>query len=484
MKEFYTHCGMISSKVAYRGYDSNGYRVHKRVEYSPTLFLKTKNKTKYKTIYGDYVDRLNFISIKDAQEFIEQNKDIDNFTYYGNTNFHYCFLADQFPQQVEFDFSRIRVGFLDIETTFENGFPDVENPIEKVIAITVKLKNTFYVFGCKKYVNNNPNIKYFHCDSERELLEKFLDLWKNLDMDIISGWNVQWFDIPYLIARISRLLGENEAKKLSPFTYLKKRMVTLKGQTTECYELFGIHILDYIEMYKKYSPELENYRLNTVALYELKEKKISYDGSLKDLYEKDYQTFIDYNIQDVELVCRIDQKKKYIKQVCMMAYHAKVNYTDVFMQVRMCDNIIFNYFKQNNLVLPQKRVHGKNEQFKGAYVKDVLAGLHEWVVSFDLNSLYPSLIRQFNISPETLQPQYYKDLELDKLIKKEYNFDYLRDEKVTIAANGHHFRIDKEGFLGKILMDIYDERSMYKAKQIASEKQLEQVNEEIKKRGL
>lgn len=481
---FYTSCVTVGNRLLYRGY-RDGYRVREEIPYSPILFVPTNKETKYKTVEGKSVDRVAFPNISDAKKFIEEYKEVSNFNIYGNTNFHYCYISDTFKEQVEYNNDLIRTITLDIETKYDSGFPKAENPIEEVIAITIKYRNQFYVFGTKEFQTSDKSILYFKCNDEEELLLKFLEQWEEIDADVVTGWNIQWFDIPYLIARINNVLGDKKANRLSPWKILNTRMVTLNGQTTEVFELIGLPILDYMEMYKKYMPTQPSYKLNNIAEAELGEGKISYEGSLIDLYNQDFNKFIEYNIKDVDLVSKLDAKTKFINMVCAIAYDAKVNYTDVFTQVRMWDTIIFNYFRQHNIVMPQKKRNEKSQAYAGAYVKDPQVGLHDWVVSFDLDSLYPHLIAQFNISPEMIVAEEFKhDISVDKLLEKTYNLDDLKDKELTVAANGHCFKINKQGFLPEILMRMYADRKIYKNKMLEAESELERIEEEIKSRGL
>lgn len=488
--KFYTNVQLDWDGILYRGVDGD-QRITKKVNYKPSLFVPVKGQTKYKTLDGNYVERIQHQSVADAREWVKEYEEYSNSSYYGNKQYQYTFISDNFPGHIDYNISQIVIANLDIEVASENGYATVDNPNEKIIAITVKAKNRFYVFGCGDYTSpkDRENIYYFKCDSELDLLDKFLTQWERLMPDIITGWNVAFYDIPYLINRITNLLGEDVAKRISPWKKFSQRTVILMGKQHTVFDIVGIGILDYLEMYKKFPPpniNPENYKLNTIAQLDLKKEKINYDeyANLYELYTHNYQKFIEYNIRDVELVDELEAKHKLIEMVLSIAYDAKVNYNDVFTQVRMWDTIVYNALRERNIVVPQKKRNTKDSAYAGAYVKEPQIGMHKWVVSFDLNSLYPKLIEMYNISPETLVPHKHRTLDLEKLLNKEYDFAYLSEENLAIAANGHHFSRAKQGFLGAIMAKMYDDRVVYKKKQIEAEKNLEAVNLELKKRGL
>jgi len=252
-------------------------------------------------------------------------------------------------------------------------------------------------------------------------------------------------------------------------------------------------------LYRKFGARQESEKLNYVAYAELGEKKISYTefGSLHELYKHDYQKFIEYNIKDVDLVDKLEQKLQLINMSFAMAFDAKVNFSDVFTQTRMWDAIIFDYVKKKDLVLPQVKETAKDEQYAGGYVKEITPGMYDWVLSFDLNSLYPNLIAQFNISPEMLiQEQVDTETfrkksteegikyDISPLLDKKLDLSHLKDKNITMAANGYAFLKEKQGFLPDILMRMYEDRKMYKKKMIEAQKDLELVKEEMRRRGI
>lgn len=483
--KFYTNFACIGNNIFYRGVE-NGCRVAKKVPFSPCLFVLSKKPSKWKTLDGQYADKISFSDIAEAKDFIRKYENIDNFAFYGNTKFQYVFIADEFPNLIEYDISQVVIANIDIEVASESGFAPTNNPFEEVIAITLETSGNYLVFGCNDFQNSNKNVKYIKCENEAELLSKFLEHWEHLSPDIVTGWNVQFYDIPYITNRITRVLGEKAAKRLSPWKIVNAKTAFYKGREQLEIEILGVSTLDYMDLYNRYQPKQESYKLNYISYVELGEKKISYEeyGDLHTLYKNNYQKFIEYNLKDVELVKKLEEKLRLIEMIAALAYDAKVNYTDVFAQVRMWDTIIFNYFKQNKIVLPQTVKTDKKSEYAGAYVKEVIPNMYEWVVSFDLNSLYPNLIAQHNISPECLIPSKFRAVTVKSLLEKTENTSDLLESNIGLAANGHCFSNDRIGFLPDILMRMYKDRKLYKNKMLDAKKELERVKEELHRRGL
>jgi DNA polymerase elongation subunit (family B) len=348
------------------------------------------------------------------------------------------------------------------------------------------------VFGCGDYVKHRDDVHYAKCRDESDLIRRFLDLWSRWHPDVVTGWNVEQFDIPYLANRITKILGEDEAKKLSPWNRISKRETTMMNRPVQFYDISGIAILDYIQLYRKFTySQQESYRLDNIAHVELGEKKLDYSEfeTLHQLYKHDYQKFIEYNIKDVELVEKLEDKMKLIELALTLAYDNKVNYDDVFTQVRMWDAIVYNYLLRKKIVIPQMSRSTKSSQYEGAYVKDPICGMHEWVASFDLNSLYPHLIMQYNISMETLiEPKLYNDnmrgfisnsnINVDNLLNQEVDTSILKDLGVTVTPNGQLFRTQEQGVLPEIMDSMYKDRTRYKKLAIEAKKKIETVLED------
>jgi DNA polymerase elongation subunit (family B) len=485
-KSFYTNVQVYGSKILYRGIE-NGRKVRQRVDYHPTLFIPSQKPTKFTTVTGEHVSDIKPGTIRECRDFVKQYEDVQGFKIYGNQKYEYAFISDQHPKEVDWDLDHLNICNIDIEVGSENGFPEPANASEPITAITYKMGDKFIVFGCGEFVNSREDVHYIKCRNEIDLIKRFIDEWTGNYPDIITGWNVKLFDIPYIVNRIKNLLGEEEAKRLSPWNVLNEREVNFgPGRQFKTYVLLGISCLDYIDMYQRYAPEGKSqpsYKLDSIASAELGDRKLSYEeyGNLHTLYKDNYQLFIEYNIKDVELIERLDDKLKLIELALTLAYDSKTNYDDVFAQVRMWDALIYNHLRERNMVLPPIVHHSKNEAYVGAYVKDPIIGMHHWVASFDLNSLYPHLIMQYNISPETLlEPKDYEDAHHDILLHS-INVDSLLSQSVstdglvgcTLTPNGQFFRTNKQGFLPEMMETMYDDRTVYKKKAIEAKKELE-----------
>jgi DNA polymerase elongation subunit (family B) len=418
--KFYTNFIRQGNYIHVRGYN-NGKKFHDKVEYNPTLYLPSQKPTDYRTLDGQYVSPVLQGSMRDAGDFIRQYEDVDNFNFYGSTNYAYVYANEAYPGKIDYDQRLIRIANLDIEVGSDNGFPDPKTASEPLTAITVKLADHFYVFGTDTFNTDRDDVTYFHCRDEGALIERFLQLWREKDPDVVTGWNIKFFDIPYLFNRISRLFDEKMAKRLSPLGLIEQRDVNGKVYNDVAIDLHGIATLDYLDLYRKFTyTQQESYRLDHIAFVELDERKLDYSEfeNLHELYKHDYQKFIEYNIKDVELVDKLERKMKLIEMAFALAYDAKVNYPDVFTQVRMWDCLTHNYLMDKNIVVPQKTKQSKDEQYAGAYVKDPIVGMHSFVASFDLNSLYPHLMMQYSISPENLVEFNYVQERKKKLIEE------------------------------------------------------------------
>lgn len=381
-----------------------------KIPYAPTLFLPSNKDTKYKTLHGESLEPMKFSSIREAKEFYNNYKDVNNFKIYGNAKYEYAFIADNFGNDFDWDFDKINIAVFDIEVGSENGFPNPYEANEPITAISIRfnIKHKTRVFACGDFVNKDEGkVVYIKCKDEYDLCKRFLNEWIENYPDVISGWNSKFFDIPYIINRFNKILGEKETKKLSPWNMINDREVYLMNKMQKAYDILGIASLDYQELYKWYAPSgksQESYRLDNIAHVELGKNKLSYDeyDNLHQLYRLNFQKFIEYNIVDLDLILELDDKLKLFELALTIAYDTKSNYTDVFTQTRMWDSLTYCYLLKQNIIVPPMKISQKDSAFEGAYVKDPQIGMHHWVASFDLNSLYPNLMRQYNLSPETL----------------------------------------------------------------------------------
>ena len=474
--KFYTNVEQAGNRILVRGYEG-GQAFEDKVMFNPTLYLPAKEYTGWKTLEGKPVSPMKQQSISHARETVKKFVDYPGLEVCGNTRYLYQYIAEEHPEdRIEFDPKLIRVFNIDIETAAENGFPDIESADQEILAISLKDSRTgiITVFGAKPYENTDPNVKYMHFEHEHARLKAFLDFWVTNYPDVITGWNVQLFDIPYIAGRISRLFDDKTARYLSPWNLISRREIFIKGRKQIAYDLPGISTLDYLELYRKFTySNQESYRLDYICSVELGEKKLDHSeyDTFKEFYENDWQKFIEYNIHDVRLVDKLDNKMKLLDLAYTMAYDAKVNYEDVFSQVRMWDNYIYVELLKRNIAIPPKKESEKTAKYAGAYVKEPIPGFYDWVVSFDLNSLYPHLIMQYNISPETLQDSRHPSATVDKILNQEVTIG----GEYSVCANGAQYSKDRLGFLPEMMHRMYNERVIFKKKMIEAKKQYEKT---------
>jgi len=493
MIKYYTNVAMIGNNILYRGV-KDGRRVKMKIGYTPTLFLPAKKETKFKTLNGEYLEPMKFESIRDARDFVKRYDEVSNFKIYGNTGYQYAFIADEHPKMIDWNIDDISIAITDIEVGSENGFPDPYLANEPITAICITfLKGETVVFGCGDYETKGSE-KYIKCTDEYTLCKSFLQYWQENCPDVLTGWNTKFFDIPYLINRFRRILGEDETKKLSPWGMIGERKVVSNNRELIAYEMMGVSSLDYIELYRWYAPggkSQESYKLDNIANVELGDSKLSYDeyDNLHALYRENYQKFIEYNIKDVELILRLEDKLKLIELGLTLAYDTKTNYEDIFAQTRMWDAMTYSYLLERGIVVPPKVVKDKTSAFEGAFVKEPQIGMHNWVASFDLNSLYPHLMMQYNISPETLieVADYTDDMRnvimsgvsVDKMLSKSVDTSKLKD--VTLTPNGQFFRTDVQGFLPRMMEEMYEDRKKFKKMMLKAQQDYENEKDESKK---
>jgi len=475
MSNFYTSLVLLGDDILYRGYE-NGQPVKYREKSSPIMFMVPSAQTKpsdFHTLDGRRAYPKRFDGAREAREFVNQYMDAVGMEVHGYERYVYQHIGQKFPGEIDYDMSKMKIYTIDIEVACENGFPDVQASAEEMLCITIKNFNTkeTITWGTREFVTPK-DVEYRVFWTEHEMLVDFHAWWVHNTPDIVTGWNCNFYDIPYICRRIERVLGEKWKKSLSPWNRVIDREIKVKGRTNLAYELTGINILDYMDLYKKFTyTNQESYRLDHIAMVELDDNKLDHSEfeNFKDFYTSDWQRFVEYNIHDVNLVDKLEDKMKLIELAVAMAFDAKVNFEDVYSQVRMWDTLIYNDLTKRNIVVPPKLTSKKDEKYEGAYVKDPIPGLYDWVVSFDLNSLYPHLIMQYNISPETLVERRHPTITVDKILNQESTFD----SEYAVCANGAQYRKDIHGFLPQMMQRIYDERTIYKKRMLVSKQNLE-----------
>jgi len=497
--KFYTNVFVYGDKVYVRGYE-DGKRFEYRDVYRPYLFVKTKNKSQYKTLDDKYVDKVDFEGVKESRDFMANYSDVDGFEIYGSNLYTYQAIYGLFKGEINYNVDDINVVSLDIETSTLNGFPNMEYADKEIITLSMRKQGKVIVLGTRPYKPKSDDVVYVQCKNESDLLEKFLEAWNSNKWkpDVVTGWNVEYFDIPYLYKRITNVLGAKQANKLSPWGIVKERQVGKDPTLPKVYDLYGISVLDYMALYKKfsYTPQ-ESYKLDHIAEYELGEKKLDYSEyeSMHEFYMQNFEKFVDYNIHDVVLVDKLEEKLKFIEQVFAIAYDAKVNYADTFTTVRIWDIIITNYLMDRGIVVPhvergdleeRQTIDTEMGPIVGGYVKDPQVGLHKWVCSFDLTSLYPMLIVQYNISPDTYVGM-KEDITIDNCLDRQLGSmleDELGNNNLTICPNGVMFSKEKVGFLPELMELKFSQRNQAKKKMLLVKQEIENIDMELTRRGL
>jgi len=473
--------------VHFRGF-KDGKRVKEKIPFQPTLYVRSGKPSEFKSLWGDNLEKVKFSTIKEARNFVDQYKEVSNFPIFGNKNYGYQFTSKMFPDTVEFDISLIKIVTIDIETTTEYGFPDPRAAQEEVTLISVQDFNTKVIttFGCGPYLSKKPNSTYIQCKDEFDLLRQFINHHKSDYPDVTTGWNSQLFDIAYLSTRITKVLGEKALDECSPWGYVRQYEVpTARGRTELAFEWCGISILDFMDLYKKFSYKMvENYKLDTVAFEELGENKLKNPhATFKEFYTKDWELFVDYNIRDVELVDRLEDKMRIITLILTMAYDAKCNYTDIFSSVRTWDCILYNKLLKNNIIVhnPPGVDPDKDRTIMGAYVKEPKPAQYDWVVSFDATSLYPSIIMSWNMSPETLVEgqKFLADDEksIQRLMDREVNTTEIHNKNWSMTANGQCFTREKRGLFPELIDFYFTSRQVAKKEMLAVQSKYEETKD-------
>tara|TARA_Y100001937_G_C7133106_1_gene338570 strand:- start:369 stop:2858 length:2490 start_codon:yes stop_codon:yes gene_type:complete len=477
---FYKNVIVHRGKLLIRGV-LNGKEYQEKLDFSPTLYVLSQENTGYKTLQGQSLKPMRFNSIADARRF-KKEVQTQNSPIYGLDRFHYQYIGQEYPDRIDWSRDFIKIFTLDIETTCEAGFPDVENPTEELLCITIKNQSNKQIitWGVGDFYHDRDDVTYVKCKTENELLMQFMMFWTKNYPDVITGWNTKFFDLPYLMNRIRLLHGDKVINKLSPWKLIEREEIEVRGKPQTIYDLYGIVMLDYLDLYRQYIPQKpESYKLDHIGEIELGENKNEnpYE-TFKEFYEKDFQKFVDYNIQDVEIVDKLEDKLRLIDLALTIAYESKVNYNDIFSQVRLWDTLIANHLMTKKICVPPREDQVKETKYVGAYVKEPRPGLYKWVVSFDINSLYPHIIIQYNISPEKIIGVKSSGVSVDRMLEGRTPLEYLETDGACITPNGALFKTDSQGFLPEMMETMYKERVIFKNKMLDAKKRKEKTKDE------
>src|SRR5687768_13422765 len=482
--KFYTNVVAWGNSILVRGYDKNGPFKFKD-PFLPTLFVKSKNgNSKYKLLNGQPVDEIKPGSIKETRDFVERYKDVEAFPIYGQTNYIYQYISENYSGEIQYSSKNIRIHFIDIESESEYGFPRLDTVNERINAITIydTIEGKSFTFGWGEFVSKDENAIYSRSNDESAMLMNYISWHASRYPDVITGWFSNGFDIPYLSRRIEKVLGIHSLNKLSPWGTVNNNEKTYNGEKEYTTSILGISLIDYLDLYKKFvlKPR-ESYKLDFIAEVELGENKLDHSeyASFKEFYTKDFQKFVKYNIHDTMLVFRLEQKLKLLEVLFTVAYIGKVNYDDVFSPVKTWDTIIYNYLKEKDIVIPEQK-YSRREDYPGGFVKEPIKGMYNWIASFDLQSSYPHQIMQYGISPENFTGERL-NVSLEDLVSKKADLSELKERNLTMTANGWLYE-RKEAMFPILVKNMYDIRSNAKKemKQWKAKLEEDKTNEDIK----
>lgn len=480
--QFYTNARTWGKNILVRRVDAQGVRRIEKVPFKPTLYsLSQKPKTKFVSMFGQPLEAQKFADINDAKDFVKRYKEVANFPIFGNPAYNFQYISETYPGVIEYDVDKIKAVTWDIETTVEEGFPNYFNPIEKVQLISVrdKVSKTIVSFGLQPFapkpdgITSGYDVTYIHCRDEEALFEKFLRHHEANFPDVITGWNVDGFDIPYMICRMTRILGEDAYKRLSPFGIVQSQEKDVMGKPVLKFDIYGIAVLDYLELYKKFTyTKQESYKLDHIAFVELGKNKLDHEySSFKEFYSNDWNRFVEYNIMDVVLVDELEEKLKLIELAYSIAYMAKINIDEVYSPVKMWETIIYNHMLDKGIVIPFKTQQDENNfgGIEGAYVKPPVPGKYKWITSFDLASLYPHIIMALNMCPSTIANTMV-DVTVEKMLAGDRT---AVKEGFSLAPNGSMYNMSIRGFMPELMRFYYNQRKIEKKKMLALKSELE-----------
>jgi DNA polymerase elongation subunit (family B) len=477
LSKFYTYASLYKGKIHHRYVEDGTRKTEVVTDITPTAYFGSSTPTPFTTLMGGYVKPVTYHGVFEAREAIKRMDGMSNSTVYGTRAWDVQWRAEQYSEDVKYDVSKILIFFLDIECGSAFGFPDPMVADQPLTAITIyhSIQKKYYTFSYVDFNNIEKDVVYVKCADEKELITRFISFWRIDYPDIVSGWYSNGFDMPYIYNRIKNVFGEKTLSMLSPFGYISDREVGDDNSKRMEVYIEGVELLDYQDLYKKYSAgNEESYKLAYIAQKELGETKIEYEGTLTELWENDPQLYIEYNIQDVRLLVKLDAKLNMMFLQLDIAYMAKVNYTEAMSPVRLWSALIYNDLIKDNIIMPPDVHRRKEFQYEGAYVKDMPAGVFKWVSTVDAASLYPSMIITFNISPETqvapsdvpeeLLPYYRHNIVdlLSSWTDVSDLTDMLKAHNMTIAANGQLYYREKQGILPKLMKSMLDTRKISK----------------------
>lgn len=496
----YTNVQTYYNEIFYSYYDKDKIRYDKKCKYKPTIYVPKKfSKTGEIVSKGD--DGEDLISLKSS--IMDYYKFIKNYgekiPIYGNISPEYQFI-NEFWGNKRFDdkvLDNILIFAFDIETEMIDEINDINDASKKITSIAVKnfKNNKYYVLSTLDFDKNKVSIDidksllyYKKVSNEYELLKGIVYIFEIGKPDVLTGYNIDMFDIPYLYNRIYKLLGEEYLIRMSPFKKIKdvQKRDEYSG-TYIAYKDIMILSLDYYSLYIKYSTKNnEDKKLNTIAKAELNLEKIGYDGDLDSFMLDDPQKYVEYNIWDVELIHRLDKKLKMINISLNIAYLSNILFPDVLSPVKTWDSLIFNHLKNKNIQIPPKKNELKSENYRGAFVFPTIADVHKWLIIFDVKSLYPNIIISGDLGKTTILndipdelKQYENDWDsnIEAILNNEYDSELLKKHNVCYTPNGYFFKHNQNGYLSTIMESLFKKRiSIQKKMKTSSETEKDSLN--------
>jgi len=497
MSKFYTNVERFINEIRVRGYE-NGRAFTRKIKFKPTLYVRAKDPAMatHKALQGNTpLGGVRFDSMTEARDWLGRYQDVHGFEIAGTQNYVTQFIQQEYPDEIDFDITKINIVSFDIEVDVSNGYADMDQADKEITSIAYKSSksDTYHLLGRKDFNKHQTitgidpdNIQFMKFDSEEALLRRFIQIWQTEYPEVVTGWNVEYFDIQYIVTRIIRLLGEETAKKLSPWGLIKPKSRTMFGKEHRTYDISGVSIIDYMDAFKKfgykYGPQ-ESYKLDHIAHVVLGEKKLDYSeyGNLTQLYEQNPQLYLDYNLKDTQLIQRMEDESGLLSLVLTVAYGGGVNYTDAFGTVGIWETTIYRRLMKDGVVPPLKSGPGERAgELVGGYVKDPKVGMHPWVVSFDLNSLYPHLMLQYNLSPETYVSDHRENVSQEMVLSGRYQ----NESQYAVCANGACFSKDKLGIIPEIIDEYYNRRKGIKQDMLKVEQAIETETDPHRKKHL
>lgn len=495
MSKFYTSVERAFNDIYVRGYE-NGRPFARKTRFKPSLYVRANANATHKSLLNDIpLGATRFDSMAEARKFVQQYEGVHGFEICGTTNYVAQYIQEEYPGTVDFDITKINICSFDIEVDISGGYADINSADKEITSIAYKSSksSTYHLLGMKDFDKTQTvtgidpdDISFMKFDSEIALLQRFIQIWQSEYPEVVTGWNVEYFDVQYIVTRIIRLLGEEAAKKLSPWGRIESTSITKFGKEQRTYRISGMSVIDYMDAFKKfgykYGPQ-ESYKLDHIAHVVLGEKKLDYSeyGNLNALWEQNPQLYLDYNLKDTQLIQRMEDESGLLSLVLTVAYGGGVNFSDAFGTVGIWETTIYRRLMKDKIVPHLKGGPGERAgELVGGYVKNPKVGMHPWVVSFDLNSLYPHLMLQYNLSPETYVDHHRENVSQEMVLDGRYQ----NPTEYAVCANGACFSKEKLGIIPEIIDEYYNRRSLIKKDMLNVEQQIEVETDPIKKRQL